>query len=308
MQAMTRVSSLLILTASLLLCGCATYDRAKPAPAQSQPIGVVFTDASFSDRNDLPLGAYRVPDSQIVISGQPAGSTNSLFSVTGALGQSSTNFTFGHGAVRNTELDLHLDPTSQARAILGTLIASGASPRIFTAKAAAGAPTLFVASYVVVTYVNDSDVRPYVVLQASLREPGAAAPVWTTRYIASTGAPLPMAGEHSLTANGGELFKRIASADLEEAIKVMLAEVASAHVRDDSSLTFVQGNFPFAKHPLQMTGYKVAEDQQNIAFIPKLGDANIYSGVNIMDKSVTTYRPATSDDPIFSPVAEPEQK
>ena len=43
-------------------------------------------------------------------------------------------------------------------------------------------------------------------------------------------------------------------------------------------------------------GYQVAEDERSIVFVPKLGDVLVFAGVNVMDKSVTTVRPALPDD------------
>ncbi len=45
-------------------------------------------------------------------------------------------------------------------------------------------------------------------------------------------------------------------------------------------------------------GYELADDGETLAYVPKIADANVFAGVHILDKSVTTYRAATADDKI----------
>ena len=63
-----------------------------------------------------------------------------------------------------------------------------------------------------------------------------------------------------------------------------------------NNLTLLQGNFPFVKPRLQMTGMQLSEDEHYVVFAPRLGDVLVFAGVNILDKSVITYRPASKDD------------
>ena len=53
----------------------------------------------------------------------------------------------------------------------------------------------------------------------------------------------------------------------------------------------------FLKKRLQVVGYLLAEGPNWIAFSANVPDTSLLAGVNIMDKSVSTFRAATKDDP-----------
>ncbi|MCY1381576.1 hypothetical protein D9M69_695000 [compost metagenome] len=79
----------------------------------------------------------------------------------------------------------------------------------------------------------------------------------------------------------------------------MLDDVAQPYTRDDKRMTAVEAGFPYLRPRVQMLGYNLIEDEKYIAFVPKIGDAMVLSGVNVLDKSVTVYRPAKADDVTF---------
>jgi hypothetical protein len=128
--------------------------------------------------------------------------------------------------------------------------------------------------------------------------------LWTTRYLASTGAARPLVGAGSWTDSDSAPLKDAILISLEQAVRVMLQDVSKPFPRDPNNLTLVQGNFPFVKPRLQMTGMQLSEDEHYVVFAPRLGDVLVFAGVNILDKSVITYRPATKDDQKFK-VLEP---
>jgi hypothetical protein len=294
---------LVMCAASLLLGGCASFNRAKPAPHESQPITVKFTTADLSGWTDLPMGTYRVPDSQVIISGhQKGGATGLLFGVVGVAVQGAVNSNAGKNTTKGAGDVLHISLTSQAQGVADAMIAGDPFAKIFSSDTNAAGPSLVISSAVIMTFVNDTDVLPYVVLKATLTEPKATAPSWTTRYIASAGLPRPLTGDQSWTSDGGNDLRNTLTVELQRAIRFMLLDVASPYPRDDKKLTMVQGHFPFMKQRLETVGYELAEDQQSISFVPKLGDVIVFSGVNIMEKSTTQYRPAEKSDSQFKPL------
>ena len=56
---------------------------------------------------------------------------------------------------------------------------------------------------------------------------------------------------------------------------------------------------PFINGRFQVVGYTLTDDAQFLAFSPKIGDVNVFAGVNIVDKSVVTYREAVKEDKPF---------
>ena len=300
MNLLARLPVVDLLCASAILSGCASFENTKPAPPQTKPIAVKFNDAGMSGWSDLPAGTHSVPDSQVVVSGhQKGGAVGILFGVVGVLAQGAINSSLGEEATKDARAALQLNVTKRAQSIADDLIDSGQFAKTFTTQPDGANATLSVASAIAVTFVGDTEVRPYVVLKASLGEANDKGTGWTTRYIASSGQPRPLTGSGSWTENSGELLKRTVDENLQRAIRFMLADIAVPHARDDNSLTMVQGHFPYVKPKFQTVGYKLAEDEQSIVFIPKLGDVIVFTGVNLMDKGATTYRPATKDDAVF---------
>ncbi len=288
-------------TAALLLPGCATYNRTKPAPHQAQPIKVEFTSTELSGSWDLPLGTYRVPDSQVIISGHQKGGMvpAALFGVLGMAVQSAVNKNAGKNATKDSGAALQITLTAQAQEFADVMIAGDPFAKSFSNDSNVAGPTLSVSTGVVMTFVTDTDVLPYVELKASLTEPKATSPKWTTRYIAYAGLPRPLTGDRSWTSDGGKDLNSTLTVELRRAIRVMLLDVASPYPRDDKKLTTVQGHFPFIKKRMETEGYELSEEPQFIAFVPKLGDAMVMTGVNIMEKATTVYRPAEKGDSYF---------
>ena len=93
---------------------------------------------------------------------------------------------------------LRIRLNDQVESVIRKVILSGQFGRKFTQDNVAGSPTILVTPGLVLTWVSDTDVRPFVVLKTNLI--GADKnPIWTTRYIASTGGARPLAGKNSWT-------------------------------------------------------------------------------------------------------------
>ncbi len=299
----TTLRLLAALTSAALITGCASFEKTKPAPSVGQTIAVDVTAEELSGWTDLPTGTYRVPNSQVIVSGhQKGGAAGVLFGVLGVMVQGAINSSIGAQSVKDVEDALRIDLTASAGEASRELIASGRFGTTFSATPEGASAVLTVNTALIATYVSDTDVRPYVLLKASLRDANAKDAKWSTRYIASLGDARPLGGEGGWTSDGGQALRSVAQVNLRRAVEVMLADVASPYARDDQRLTAVQGGFPFVKQRLQTVGYQLAEDDASIVFIPKLGDVLVFAGVNVMDKTVTTYHPAGKDDSPFKVV------
>jgi len=285
----------LLLVVASIMSGCATYKLIEAAPTQSEPLTIVYSDEGASGWSDLPIGAYRVPDSQVIIFGHQKNSVGFLFGVVGILAQNAVQSSQGASAVADVRTVLQVNLNHEAEEISTALIGSGQFGSAYRTGAGANGPVLTVNPYVVITFVNDVQVRPYVILKATLRGPKNNS-LWTARYIASVDKPLPLEGIESYTADGGARLKAALAKELELDIKFMLADVASPRVRDDTKLLYVESSVPFMRQRLGMLGYEISQDDGSVVFAPKIGDALVMAGVHVLDKSVTTYRPATKDD------------
>jgi hypothetical protein len=293
MMMLARVRRLFGVALLMALGGCATYDRMNAPPAPAQPIVLNISGEGASGWNDVTIGTYTVPDSDVVISGYQRGNAGFLFGVIGVLAQDAIQSSNGAAAVKNVRnaLTLHLAP--QTVALTQKAIASGAYGQAFSAPGDAGGPKLTVVPYVVLTFVNDTDVMPYVILKTTLSGTGHD---WTTRYIASSGQPTVLEGENSLTADGGKKLKAALDRDLDWAVKAMLDDIANHRPRDPAHMIYVETGVPFIRQRMGLPGFELSEDGETLVYVPKVADAVVFSGVFVLDKAAVAYRPATPDD------------
>lgn len=295
---------LAVIAVCLSLGACATYDRTKPAPAQQGPISVNVTQQQLSGWTDLPVGAFKVPESDVVITGHQKGqAAGMMFGLLGVAIAHAANANAAAAGASNSEQVLRMKLSDEARTAVTEVIATTEFAQKFKESAGAGAQ-LDITPALILSYVDTTNVRPYTVLKVALAGSDKK-PMWETRYFASTGDALPLEGPGSWTDQGGKSLKENVSVNLRQALKVLLSDVSQPAVRDDKQMTLAESAFPFIKPRLQILGYKLSEDGQYVAFVPKIGDAMVLSGINVLDKRVTIYRPAKADDKLFKVVDQP---
>lgn len=308
MHLLTKFISISVVTTTLMLTGCASFKMTEPAPVQAGVVKIQYTSNDPSSWSELPPGVYRVPGSQVIISGHQKGSViGVIFGPFGVLAQSAINSSIGKGKTHNIEDALRINLTAEEQKITAALLTDANLGGKFTLQDSNNPTSLSVDTSVIINFVNDTDVRPYVLLKATLKDATAHKQIWSTRYIAAVGKARPLSGENSWTSNNAAPLKENLSLSLKSAIGIMLNDISSPAPRDAKKLTTVEAEFPYVKQPIQIMGYKVAEDEQSIAFIPKLGDMVTFQGVNILDKQVTVYRAATANDPLIKAITPPKQ-
>lgn len=281
----------------LSLTACATFERTKPAPAVGGHIAVKVNSAQLSSWSDLPVGAYKIPESDVIVSGhQRANAAGLLFGVVGLGIAHAANSNSSAAGVSNAEQILRIKLTDQARSEIESTVSQQPLMAKFNEQSAVA--QLDVSPALLLSYVSDIEVRPYVILKAVLGSAGKPA-VWETRYFAASGGAKPLEGPGSWTADDGKELKSVIAANLRQAVNVMLHDVAEPYVRDDTQMTIIEGDFPYIKQRVQMLGYKLTEDEKYIAFVPKIGDAATLSGVTVLDRSAVVIRPAKPGDVSF---------
>jgi hypothetical protein len=281
------------------LAGCASFEFTKALPDQKQPVSVAVSGEELSGWTDLPIGVYRVPDSQVIISGHQTGQGGALlFGLVGVAIAHAGNATAGANAVKDAENQLHINLDAPLKALLDDAVAKGAfGPQFTTVKGSAKRLTLTPA--LVMSFVNDKDVRPYVVVRADLIGNDPRKPEWKGRFMASSGESRPLLGDGGWLASDGQLLKETVKRNLELVMSTLAADVRQPYPRDDTKLSTLQGNFPYVKRRFQAVGYVLKEDDAYYTFVPKIGDVIVFSGVNIVDKKFVKMRPAIKDEPNF---------
>jgi hypothetical protein len=295
-RALLRLSVLLAF-ASAPLQVFAKKNATELPPLGAGPTQVEFSTAQVSKWTDLPMGTYRVPNSDVIISGHQKGGAAPmlLFGVIGLAVQGSVNKGNGKEAMASAEQALTLVIDEEAKAKLQARLADPAYAGKFTGEATD--PKLEVTGAVVLSFAKDQEgVLPYVTLRVKLMGKGGKDKLWTTRYIASQGPRRPLMGEGGWTADGGAPLRAHVSELLDIAIGTMLKDIAAPYPRDEASLVTVRGFFPHVNKPLQVVGYKLAEENGRMLFLPKLGTTIVFAGVNVLDTATVWHQPTVKGD------------
>jgi len=295
-QTLTRLS-LLLAVASVPFHAFAGPKATQVAPSFDGPTQIEFSTNSVSKWTDLPLGTYRVPNSDVIISGHQKGGAMPmlLFGLVGVAVQSGVNAGNGKEAMASAEQVLTLSIDEEAKAKLTAALADPAYANKFSSEPTADRK-FEVTGAVVMSFANELEVLPYVTLRVKLMGKGGKSKLWTTRYIASTGARRPLVGEGSWTENDGAALRPQISQLLDLAIQTMLKDIATPYPREEASLTNVHGFFVHVNKPLQVVGYKLAEENGRMLFLPNLGTTIVFAGVNILDTNSVWQQPAGKKD------------
>lgn len=300
-----RFKLVLVLSAILfmILSGCATFNYTKPAPTQQQIISIKVSDIGFTNINDIPMGAYRMPDSPIVVSGHQGkpGATSS-FGLLGALAFGTSGSAKGEKLISGVKDNLNFALKKQVMSTLEPLVTSKPHNQFFTLSELATNPVLFIEPAIVLTYVSDTDVMPFVAFKISLSRAGKKE--WASRYFSSTGRAKPLSGMNSWTANDSEALKDSIHKSLNKMVTMMLQDISNPLPRNDSNKVLVKGHFPFTRDLWEIVGFQLEDEKQYITVNPCISDFNVFAGVNILDKNTITYRPATKNDPPFKLIKE----
>ena len=265
------------------------------APPQAGITQIEYSIKQTSKWTDLPMGTYRVPNSDVIISGHQKGGAAPmiLFGVVGLAVQGSINAQNGKETMASAEQALTLSIDDEAKVVLTRLIAEPNNAAKFTM--AETEHKFEVTGAVVLSFANQAEALPYVTLRVKLLDKSGKK-LWTTRYIASEGGRKPVIGAGSWTENGGAPLRANVSKNIETAIRTMLRDISNPYPRDEASLLTAKGFFPHVNKPLQVVGYKLAEENGQILFLPKLGTMIVFSGVNVLTPNTMALVPTQPKD------------
>jgi hypothetical protein len=300
------ITRLILTTITILaITACVSQGAPKPDVGQHHAIVVNYTRDDISSWFDMPMGTYRIPNSKVLVSGRQKGNAIAIGMHSPGAMDAATDTSGGKAAVQTSEEALRISLSPEAETDLAAMLQSEEFSRRFTLVPNSNAPVLSISSDVVLQFLDNGKVIPFVIVKAKLFNTHGSVSNWTMRYAASIGVPQPLIGEHSWTSDAGAYYKATVFAALDRALRVMLTDVSSPYTRDDNRKSAADGYYPFMNRRIQVVGYSLAENEQWIAFSPKIIGTSLLAGVNIMDKSVTKIRPATKDDRRIGSSSEP---
>lgn len=267
------LASLITAAFSLSACSAIQQSRTQPAPTENHKVKVNVTSDRLFRVIDLPINAYRVNDSQTIITGDD-----------------------NRAATKAQAPKLAMDLRQASEVYLNRQLNQAKYRKRFTTSSQPAFMDLNVSTAVVFSHLTDQLLRPYVVVRAKLILNDTGRQLWETQYIASAGKPLPLTGDNSWTDDKTTELGKQVNALLKQALNTLLEDIRSPALRDDKTLTTVTAWVPFERLAMQMSGYKLWENSEYLVFTPKIADIRDIAGVHILDKAVTKQRPTEEGD------------
>lgn len=265
-------------------------DAAGTAPALP-PTSIFITDKGPNGMSDLPMGVKRIPDSNIVVSGhQKGGRLGLLFGVVGMAIQSAANTDAGGKRTNDIQDALRFDVTGRSKELATSILAEEAFSGSYTLATEESPSAVSVVPYIVLTFVNQTDVRPYIVLKTKL-DPGADKDKpRTIKYFCCEGPAMPLTGEGSLTENNGEKLKALLNTELETALRIMLLDRRQPFARNDDAKLDVNGSLPFVGKSFKWRGWDLGtfKDYRLIEF---RGGILVFGGVHAVEPGALEITP-----------------
>ena len=265
-------------------------DAAATAPALP-PTSIFITDKGPNGMSDLPMGVKRIPDSNIVVSGhQKGGPLGLLFGVVGMAIQSAANTDAGGKRTNDIQDALRFDVTGRSKELATSILAEEAFSGSYTLATEESPSAVSVVPYIVLTFVNQTDVRPYIVLKTKL-DPGADKDKpRTIKYFCCEGPAMPLTGEGSLTENNGEKLKALLNTELETAQRIMLLDRRQPFARNDDAKLDVNGSLPFVGKSFKWRGWDLGsfKDYRLIEF---RGGILVFGGVHAVEPGALEITP-----------------
>ena len=280
--------------------GCATYENLSPAPKQTQAINIVVDQNELSGGSDLPIGALHVDDAPLIISGHQSNNSGAMmFGLIGALIADQMGESEAEERIKlvKERLKLGMDGFFY-EAVADGITRPEFKGKFIQADNTTAGPTLRVTPVLLLSYVDETNVKAFVELKLGLYDNDKNR-VWSSRYFSSNGKALPLAGDVSWTANNNAVIRESVKTSLRQLVHVMLSDMSHAYVRDENQMYMVQDYFPYVKQKVEVMGYKLAEEEDYIVFAPKLGDVMVFSGINLIKKDIASPRVAKQDQPVF---------
>jgi hypothetical protein len=301
---------LLISLLALLQTGCATYENSKPMPLQGEKISFEVSGEDISSWNDVIVGAYVVPDSHVVISGhQTGGGVGAIFGLVGVLIENAAGKAGGKRSVATLEEKLGFKLNKIVEDKLENSIKEGSFSTLFSVNDVLPQHVLTIKPMLVLTHTYDNKkIRPFTILQTTLRSKDSEEKVWSSRYISSLGDNRLLSGEDGWLEHDKLALNKFLDKNLNASIQLMLKDLKSPYDRKNNDKIVVEGNVPFLKDVYQLLGQKLTESDDALVYIAKQPDVSTISGVIIADKKHVAYRLATKKDPQYKRIKSNEEK
>jgi hypothetical protein len=297
----TRLVAVFLLALAATGCG---HALSQPMPDMKGRLALKVVREQPSKMNDMPMGVHQIPDTSVYVSGhQGAAGVGVLFGVIGLAVAHAAAQSTGESKTKDAQAALRVDIAAETERVLAEEMARlPESPRFATAGTPADG-ALELAPFIVVNFIGENQVRPWVVLMTRLKD-GRGDEKWKTRYIASLAEPRPLTGDNGWASDDGALLRKALEDSLRAAIGVFLKDAGGTLRPGTPRAVKVKGQWVWVKQPLEMPAKVLEETDETIVVVPDVSDAIVFAGVNVLGKKwivVTDDRSAEESKPAFAP-------
>lgn len=273
------------------LAAQATDAAAPAAVPAAAPLSLFIDGKGPNGMSDLPMGVKRIPDSNIVVSGhQKGGALGLLFGVVGMAIQSAANTDAGGKRTNDLQDALRFDVTGRASEQASSILAEESFRGAYTLATAESPSGVTMVPYIVLTFVNETDVRPFIVLKTKLDPAAGSKKPRTIKYFCCEGPAMPLAGEGSLTANNGEKLKALLNAELDTALRIMLMDRRQPFARNDDARLDVNGSLPFVGKPFKWRAWDLG-NYKDYKLLEFRGGILVFGGVHAVEPGALEITP-----------------
>lgn len=273
-----RIGSVLV--GAVLATGCATLGR--PMPEVKGPLAVSVATERPSGWTDMPIGVHQIPDSSVYVSGhQGAAGAGAAFGLIGLAAAHAAASATGEKKAGDPAA-LRIDIVAETRRVLDEELGRRRDPGRFAAAGAPSGATLEVVPYVVLTFVGQERVRPWVVLKTALKD-GGGSEQWKTRYMATLDEPRVLGGDDGWAARGGEPLRGAIDRALRAGVEVLLRDAAGQLARGQGRVTKVRGHWVWVKEPLEVSAEILEELPDRLVVRPEVPDGVVFAGISVLD-------------------------
>jgi hypothetical protein len=228
----------------------------------------------------------------VYVSGhQGAAGVGVLFGIIGVAVAHAAAQSTGEKKTQDAQAQLRLDIPKLAEGVLAEELARRGDAGRFAPAGTAGDGSIEIVPYLVVNFIGDDQVRPWVVLKAMLKD-AKGEEQWKTKYVAGVGEVRPLGGERGWASEDGAPLRQHVDRNLRLATDVLLRDASGALPRKTGRMIEVTTQWVWVKPPLERTAEVLEEREDLLVVVPDVADAFVFAGVNILDKRAVTVKDA----------------
>jgi hypothetical protein len=289
MRARLVIGRVVIGVAAIAATGCG-HALSQPMPKFDGRLGVTVANDRPSKMTEMPIGVHQIGDTAVYVSGhQGAAGVGVLFGPIGVAAAHAAAQSTGEKKTQDAQAQLRLDMPKLAEEILAEELARRAAEGRFAPSGATGDGRLEIVPYLVVNFIGEEQVRPWVVLKATLKD-ARGDEQWKTKYVAGVGEVRPLVGERGWVSDEGMPLRQHVDRNLRLAMDVLLRDASGALPRKTGRVVEVRTQWVWVKPFLERNAEVLEETEESLVVVPDVADAFVFAGVNILDKKAVTLK------------------